>query len=332
MGPSDIVTNITTKGRSLGSIKKWGYIAATGAVAVGLLLDSFYTVAPQEEGVVTRFGQYSYSEGPGFHLKAPLIDRVYTPKVKEVKRLEVGFRTINQGPPAQYEDLQEESLMLTGDTNIVDLSIIVQYRISDSRAYLFNVKDVEGTLRDASEASLRQVIGDGGIDEALTTGKAQIQDETASKLQSIVDDYKMGIRVTAVKLQDVDPHPSAEEAFKAVASAKERKDTLINQAEGYRNKVIPDARGEAAKLTQNAEAYKAERVNNAKGDVARFDQILTEYANAPEITRDRLYLEAMRDIFPNLNVTIVDSNIGGPLTGGPLPLMKIPLGEKTGGQ
>lgn len=298
----------------VGRAPRWTKAAALGAFAAPLLLTTMYQIKPNEEGVVTRFGEYISTEGPGLHFKMPWpIESVDKVAVSDIRRLEIGFRTVEQGPPAQYEKRSIESHMLTGDENIVAAELIVQYKVKDSRDYLFNVKDPEGTMRDASEAALRQVIGDHGIDEAMTIGKTGIQNQTTAKLQEIVDGYHMGILITDTKLQDVDPHPHANQAFLDVVNAKENKGQIINEAYGYQNDVLPKARGGAERLLQEAQGYAAERVNTAKGDVARFNQMLAEYERAPEITADRLYLETMATIMPHVDMTIVDTHLGGPL-------------------
>jgi membrane protease subunit HflK len=196
--------------------------------------------------------------------------------------------------------------MLTGDENIVSAEAIVQYKIKDPVNYLFNIILPEQTVRSAAEATLRQVIGERKIDEALTVGKYEIQEETKRLLQELLDSYKAGILIVAVQLQDVNPPKEVQDAFKDVASAKEDKSRYINQAQGYRNDLIPKARGEAVKMTKEAEGYKIERIKKAEGDVAKFNSILTEYKKGEYITQARLYLETMEEIFPNMNKVIVD--------------------------
>ncbi len=196
--------------------------------------------------------------------------------------------------------------MLTGDENIVSAEAIVQYKIKDPVSYLFNIILPEETVRNAAEAALRQVIGERKIDEALTVGKYEIQEETKKALQILLDSYESGILVVAVQLQDVNPPKEVQDAFKDVASAKEDKSKYINQAQGYRNDLIPKARGEAVKMTKEAEGYKIERIKKAEGDVAKFNSILTEYKKGEYITQARLYLETMEEILPNMNKVIVD--------------------------
>ncbi|OGE24583.1 MAG: HflK protein [Candidatus Dadabacteria bacterium RBG_19FT_COMBO_40_33] len=273
-----------------------------------ILLSSFYIVDADEQGVVKRFGKYNRTQKPGVHFKAPWpIESVLKPRVTEVKRIEIGFRTIDPGPPASYRHIPEESLMLTGDLNIVSSEFIVQYRIKNAEEYLFNVKDVDTTIRDAAEAAKRQVVGDKEVDYVLTVGKAEIQEEVRSLLQEIIDSYGAGIHIVAVQLQDVEPPKPVIGAFKDVASAKEDRDKFINQAEAYWNEIIPTAQGEAKKLWNEAEAYKAEKVNRAKGEADRFTKILDETKKNEGVTRKRLYLETMESVLSGMDKFIIDS-------------------------
>jgi len=204
-------------------------------------------------------------------------------------------------------------LMLTGDENIVDAEMIVQYKIKDPEAYSFNFIQPELTVREASEASLRTVVGRHNIDEALTSGKFMIQEETKALVQSILDKYKTGIIVVAVQLQDVSPPQQVIAAFKDVASAKEDKNKMVNQAEGYRNDIIPKARGEAQAMIREAEGYKKARIARAEGDVAKFSAVLKEYRKAKGVTETRMYLETIEEILPNKEKIIVPDAKSGNL-------------------
>ncbi|MFH1589571.1 MAG: FtsH protease activity modulator HflK [archaeon] len=289
-----------------------GALAVAGLLTAGMVLSTVYTVSQSQEGVIKRFGKYNRTEQAGLHFKLPFpIESKNKPEVTEIKRLEVGFRTIKQGPPATYDTHNEEANMLTGDENIVHSEFIVQYKIKNAKDYLFNVNDQKGTLRDAAEAAHRQVIGDNGIDEVLTTGKQEIQDKTKSKLQEIMDSYQSGIHIVAIQLQDVNPPEEVKAAFKDVASAKEDKSSIINVAKGYQNEVIPAARGEAEENIRAAQGDKAKRVNEAWGDVAKFNAILAEYRKAPSVTKTRLYIEAMEEVNPKLEYIIIDENQEG---------------------
>ena len=290
-----------------------------------------YVVGPDEEGVIQTFGKYSSSTPPGLHFKLPWpIQTVKLPKVTEVKRLEVGFRTIRQGPPADYIDasndvrMLREAQMLTGDENVINSSLIVQYKIADPISYLFNVKNPEGTLHDLAEAAERQIIGNRPIDDALTIGKTDIQREIAEKIQAMSDLYGIGVQIIAVQLQDVKAPREVAAAFTDVATAKEDQNRIINTSRGYQNEQIPRARGRAAQMMREAEGYERERVARAEGDVARFLALAEEYKKAPSITKERLYLETMATVLPRFRKVIVDENasiinlnqLAGPILGG----------------
>ena len=283
-----------------------------GAALALWLFTGTYMVGPDEIGVVRTFGEYTRvaQSGLNYHFPYP-IEQVNTPAVTEVKRIEIGFRTLNNG---QYRSVEKESLMLTGDENIVDAEMIVQYKIKDPVKYLFRIVEPELTVRQAAEASLRTVVGRNKIDETLTTGKFKIQEETKIQLQLILDKYDSGIHVVAVQLQDVSPPKEVIGAFKDVASAKEDKNRMVNQAEGYRNNVIPKARGEAEAMIRDAEGFKQARIKRSEGDAAKFTTILKEYRKAKSITQKRLYLETMERVLPNIEKIIIpDKNSGNML-------------------
>jgi len=293
------------------SVPAIGILPMIGIGVVLWLLTGVYVVGPDEVGVVRTFGKHTRvaQSGLNYHLPYP-IEIVRTPKVTEVKRVEIGFRSIGKN---QFRTIEKESLMLTGDENIVDAELIVQYKIKDAVSYLFNFVEPELTVREAAEASLRTVVGSHNIDEALTSGKFVIQEETKELLQSILDKYETGILVVAVQLQDVSPPKQVIAAFKDVASAKEDKNRMINQAEGYRNDVIPKARGEAQAMIREAEGFKEARIKRAEGDVAKYNAMLVEYKKAKEVTRKRMYLETMEEILPNIEKYIVPESGGGNL-------------------
>ena len=288
------------------------------------LFTGIYSVGPDEVGVVRTFGKYSRVAQSGLNWHFPLpIETVNTPKVTEVKRIEMGFRTLKNG---QYRRVEKESLMLTGDENIVDAQMIVQYKIKDPVAYLFNIVGPELTVREAAEASLRTVVGRNKIDETLTTGKFTIQEETKEQLAAILDKYESGIHVVAVQLQDVSPPREVMGAFKDVASAKEDKNRMINQAEGYRNDVIPKARGEAESMIRDAEGFKESRIKRSEGDAAKFTTVLKEYRKAKNITEKRLYLETMQKVLPGIEKIIVPDKDNGSL----LNLLNLNAGTSKG--
>ena len=273
------------------------------------LFTGVYMVGPDEVGVVRTFGEYTRvaQSGLNYHFPYP-IEQVNTPAVTEVKRVEIGFRTLSNG---QYRTVEKESLMLTGDENIVDAEMIVQYKIKDPVAYLFKIVEPELTVREAAEASLRTVVGRNKIDETLTTGKFQIQEGTKNQLQLILDKYESGIHVVAVQLQDVSPPKEVIGAFKDVASAKEDKNRMVNQAEGYRNDIIPKARGEAEAMIRDAEGFRESRIKRSEGDAAKFTTILKEYRKAKSITQKRLYLETMERVLPGIEKIIIPDKDSG---------------------
>lgn len=291
-----------------------------GIAVVIWILSGIYIVAPDEVGVVKRFGKVAYSteSGPHYHLPWPF-ETVLKPKVTKVRRLEVGFYTVSVGPPARYRAVPVESLMLTGDENIVDMQFIVQYKIKNAFDYLFNVKNPEKTVKDATEAAMREVVGKNKIDDALTVGKFQMQQDAKQLLQRILDEYKSGISVEAVQLQDVHPPKDVIAAFKDVASAKEDKIRFLNESEGYMNDILPKAKGEASQIVNAALAYKEARIKRAEGDVSRFTQMLKEYRKAKDVTRKRLYLETMEEMLADIEKIIIDSKQGRNL----LPLLPL---------
>jgi len=286
-----------------------GILPLLGLAVAFWFFTGVYMVGPDEVGVIRTFGAYTHQTQPGLNWHYPYpIQTVRTPKVTEVKRIEIGFRTTRNG---QYRTVEKESLMLTGDENIVDAELIVQYRIKEPENYLFKIVEPELTVREASEASLRTIVGMNNIDETLTTGKYRIQEEAKKQIQAILDKYQSGIQVVAAQLQDVSPPKQVIAAFKDVASAKEDKNRLINQAEGYRNDVIPKARGEAEAMIRGAEGFKESRIKRAEGDVAKFNTVLKEYRKAKDITRERLYLETMEKVLPGVEKVIVPDKDSG---------------------
>jgi len=286
-------------------------------VVVLWLLSGIYIVRPDEQGVVRRFGKAIRvtQPGPHYHFPQPIevVDKV---KVKKVRRIEIGFRTISSGSPARYKFVPQESLMLTGDEQIVDAQIIVQYQVKDPEKFLFNVKDLEmpqGALVDAAEVALRQVVGQRPIDDVLIAEKLQIELDIRELLQQIIDRYDSGVGIKEVKLQTVRPPQEVAAAFSDVVSAKEDKDRLIKEADGYREDLLPKARGQARSIVLAAEAYKTERIKRAQGDADKFLSVLKEYEKAKDVTRKRIYLETMERILPGIRKFVIDPEVGGNL-------------------
>lgn len=287
-------------------------LKAPGAGILTLVLiaawlgSGFFIVKPSEEAVVKRFGKIVKvtGSGPNYHLPFP-IETVDKAEVTKVHRIEIGFRTTTGG----VKSVPQESLMLTGDENIVSIDMSVQYKIIDITKYLYNVHDVEGTIMDVAESAIRGVAGKEKIDDILTVGKGRIQEETQKDMQGILDLYNSGIKIITVQLQDVEPPQEVSDAFKDVASAREDKNRYINEAEAYQNEIIPKARGEAETMLQQAEAYQQEKVARALGETNRFEAVLKSYKAAPAVTKKRLYLETMESILSKSDKKIFDSNI-----------------------
>ena len=292
---------------------RYGLIPAFVVIAFLLWMASgIYFVAPDEIGVVKRFGKAvrTTTPGPHYHLPVP-IETVLKPKVTQVQRVEIGFRTIGDKQHGRYRTISAESLMLTKAENIVNMTFIVQYKISDAINFLFNVREQDKTVKDAAEAAMREVAGRNDIDDILTVGKFKVQQDTKKILQRILDSYGAGIHVVAVQLQDVHPPDQVMAAFKDVASAKEDKAKMVNEAYGYRNEILPRAKGKAAQITNDAIGYKESRIISAQGDVSRFLQVLEQYKVAKDVTKKRLYIETMEEILPSINKIVVEGKMGG---------------------
>ncbi len=270
-----------------------------GALLVGsFVMTLFYSVPADSVGVVQRFGQFINNTPPGLHMKIPFgVDRVTKVPVQAVITDEFGFRTLRAGVQTQYSSKQyfDESLMLTGDLNIAVVDWTVQWRIKDPEKYLFQVRNPRGTLRDVMESAMRQSVGDRTINEVITEGRAEIAEEVQARTQVLLDEYQTGISIvtSGVRLQDVNPPDEVKPAFNEVNQAKQERERLINQAWENYNRIIPRARGEAQQTIRGAEGYALDRVNRAKGDAERFLLQWQEYAKAPDVTRQRLYLEAL---------------------------------------
>ncbi|KPK25513.1 MAG: cell division protein FtsH [Nitrospira bacterium SG8_3] len=273
-------------------------------LAVLALWQSVFIVAPDEQGLVKRFGDIVREVESGPHFKIPFVETVDTPKVEKLHRVEVGFRT-DRG---RTQFVPREALMLTGDMNILSLEFIVQYKIKEAKNYLYKVADVEETIHNAAEAAMREVIGKSKIDEALTIGKAQIQQEAQDLLQGVLDQYLAGVQVATIQLQDVNPPEAVAAAFKDVASAKEDREKLINQAHGYRNDLIPRAKGEAAQGINQAKGSAQSRIARAEGEANYFLQTLKEYKLAKDVISKRVYIETMEEVMANTEKIILDSN------------------------
>lgn len=283
-----------------------------GIVVLILAWASVYKVNPGEIAVIRTFGKESGQAEQGLHFRVPLVQEVDVVNLEKVRRIEVGFR----GPRSE----ESESLMLTGDENIVDARMIVQYRVADPSLFLFELRDPEAVLRNTAEVALRGVVGRTTIDKVLTDGKEQVQSETRTLLKQLMARYQSGLDITEVKLQAVNPPEQVKEAFHDVVRAQEEKQKLINEAKAYQAEVVPKARGKARQLEVEAEAYKQQRVLRATGDAERFKSVVAEYKKAPRVTRERLYLESVERVLNGVpKKTIVDDKIAG----GTVPLLRL---------
>ena len=294
-------------------------------VALGLwMLTGLYRVQPDEEGIALIFGRVVAKTQPGLHLNfPPPIGHVYTPKVTRVNQVEIGFRSgVEIGRPGVLRDVDQESLMLTGDENIIDIKAAVFWVIDDASKYLFNIRNPEGTVKDASEAAIREIIGQTNFEVAYTQGRKTIAIEAPKLIQKILDSYDAGIRITQVALQAIDPPKEAKGAFLDVQTSREDKERAINEAQGYLNEVTQKAQGQAEQITKAADAYKAERINQANGDAQRFILIYQQYQQNKEVTTRRVYLDTMEKILGGMNKVLIAKDAGG---SGVLPYL--PLDE-----
>jgi membrane protease subunit HflK len=298
-----------------------------GKIVVGLFLliaiiSSVRTVGPEEEGVVVQLGEYNRTVPPGLNFMLPFgIEKMFKIPVQRQLKQEFGFRTTNAGRSSDYvkAGYGDESMMLTGDLNLTDVEWVVQYRITDSFKYLFKVRNADKTLRDMSESAMRKVVGDRTVNEVLTVGRQEVASSVEALLQTMCDEYENGIRIDQVVLQDVNPPEPVKPSFNAVNQAQQERETLINQAEAEYNRVIPRARGEAEETIQLAEAFALNRVNRSIGEAERFNALFEAYMKAPEVTKQRIYLETMEKILPQMGNKIIVDEKGNNV----LPLLNI---------
>jgi membrane protease subunit HflK len=292
-------------------------MSALGVIVWGVM-SSYYTVQPEERAVVKRFGKVVSINDPGLHFKLPFgIDSVQKVATERVMKQEFGFRSADSdGERTEYspEDFPDESLMLSGDLNIIDVEWVVQYRISDPMKYLYQQRDPERTLRDIAESVMRRVVGNRLGSEVLTTARVAISALARDEIQAAMQSYDNGIHVVTVELQDVVPPSAVQPAFNEVNEARQERERMINEATKQANQEIPKAKGEANRALSEAQGYAAERINYAKGETARFNAILAEYRVAPDVTRTRLYLETLFQVLPNVgSVYVVKDGAATPL-------------------
>ena len=287
-----------------------GFIPAVLVLVAAIvgISTAVFTVPQDSVGVITRFGNYSRTVDPGLHFKLPFaIEKVYKPQIKAIQKFEFGFRTKRPGRRTVYDERRyaEEDLMLCGDLNCAMVEWVVQYRIKDAKAYLFNVREREDTIGDVSQAVMRAIIGDSSVDEALTVRRTEINEEAQVKMQQLLDSYDIGVNIVTVKLQDVNPPETVKPAFNEVNEAKQDKEKFVNEAWQEYNREVPRARGTARRIIQEAEAYAVERVNKARGDANRFLAMWEEYQKAQDVTRRRLYLETVEEVLPQIDTKFV---------------------------
>jgi len=303
-------------------IKKYLTKIILGFIIFIGLLSSIRTVGPEEEGVVVQLGEFNRVVPPGLNFILPFgIETMSKIPVQRQLKQEFGFRTTESGRQSEYAKtgFGDESMMLTGDLNLTDVEWVVQYRIVDSYNYLFRVRNPEKTLRDMAEASMRKIVGDRTVNEVLTVGRQEIATSVEMLLQDLCDEYQNGIRIDQVVLQDVNPPEPVKPSFNAVNQAQQERETLINQAEAEYNRVIPRARGEASETIQLAEAFALNRVNRAKGEADRFNSLFEAYQQAPEVTKQRIYLETMEKILPRIGNKVITDEKGNNV----LPLLNL---------
>lgn len=312
--------NSSSGGGPLSALTKGGFGILIVIALIAWILSGIYIVEQGRRGVVLRFGQYTETTGPGPHWHIPYpIENVEVVDIEKRRFVEIGYRSSVGGRAGA--SVPREALMLTEDENIVDIRIAVQYQIADPKAYLFNVNDPDETLKQASESAIREVIGKSKMDFVLTEGRSEVVARIQGLLQTVLDQYKTGLQVTNVNLQDAQPPEEVQASFADAIKAREDEQRLKNEAEAYANEVIPKARGAAARQLEEANAYKEQVIAEAQGEASRFEQLLVEYTKAPQVTRERLYLDALEAVLARSSKVILDTKGTNNLTY--LPLDKI---------
>ena len=293
-------------------------------VLVGLWsFSGVYRIDPGVQGVELLFGRYVKQTGPGLHIWFPApIGQVFTPNVDVTNTVSIGFRTQGDGRGTATRDVPIESLMLTGDQNIIDIDFVVQWRIKNASDYLFNIRDPQATVKIVAESAIREVIGQTKLEDALTKKRQQVQEQTRLLLQTILDGYKAGVVIDQVKLQKVDPPKEVIDAFNDVQRAKQDKERKTNEADAYRNDILPRAKGEAQKMLQDAQAYKQRVIDEATGEASRFLSVYNAYKGNKDVTRRRIYLETMQNVLKNSEKVIIDQGKNG--GSGVVPYLPLP--------
>ena len=312
----------------LAPLKNWLLAAFWVIVILLLVWTSYFTVPADSVAVVQRFGQYIGTDEPGLHFKIPFgIDRVTLVAVRRQLKLEFGFSSPQATNPYQgSQQPQQEQDMVTGDLNSAQVEWVVQYRIDDPKQYLFATRDPEDTLRSASEAVMREVVGDRTIDEVITFGRQEIETAFLPLIQEVVKRYQLGLRIDLIQLKNINPPGPVQASFNDVNNAQQEKQRSMNLATGEYNRVIPRARGEASKVISEAEGYASKRINEANGDATYFNDMLTQYSKAPEVTRKRIYLETMGEVLPKMGHKLIIDKDSSWLMPFVLPTQMNPLG------
>jgi membrane protease subunit HflK len=318
----DIVKNAKDKVFSFLPGGKKGILLILIAVLAIWMISGFYTVGPEEQGVVLRFGKYieTTSSGLNYHLPTP-IEKVIVVPVTTTRNIEIGFRKgADRGGQINTRNLDDESLMLTGDENIVDVNFVVQWYVGNAADYLFNVRSPAQNIKDGAESVMREIMGRTEIEFALSEGREQIRQEAQQMLQEMLDSYKAGIIITSLLMQRVDPPATVIDDYRDVQRARADRERLINESEAYANRIVPEARGEASKILADANGYKEQVIARAEGAAQRFISIYNEYAKAKEVTKRRIYLETMEQVMQNTKKIIIDNNAGS----GVVPYLPLP--------
>ncbi|HBF61764.1 MAG TPA: FtsH protease activity modulator HflK [Methyloceanibacter sp.] len=291
----------------------WMFPALIALVIAGVVgwFGFLVTVKADQVGIVLRFGEYVRQLPPGLHFRLPYpIEEVELPQVTRLNRVEIGMRS-SEGSGLSVRDVPEESLMLTGDENIVDIDFVVVWKISDAPDYLFKIQNPQGSVKDVSESSMREIIGQSDIEPILTSSRAETEGKVQKLIQRILNGYQAGIEIVEVQLQKVDPPAQVIDAFRDVQAARADEERLQNEAQAYANRIVPEARGEAERILQSAQGYRDRVIAEAKGEAERFEKVLEEYAKAPEVTRKRIFIDTMQEVLSNTDKIIIDKDGGG---------------------
>ena len=302
-----------------------GFILILLGVIAIWLFSGFYRVQPGEQGVELLFGKFVKVTAPGLNYWAPApLGQVFKPNVEHTNQITIGYRTSSDGRSTGVRDVPQESLMLTGDQNIIDVDFVVQWRIKNAANFLFNIRNPEATVKISAESAIREVIGQTTLEDALTIKRGDVEAQTKELLQSILDSYGAGVFIVEVKQQKVDPPSEVIDAFNDVQRAKQDQERSVNEADAYRNGIVPRAKGEAARLIQDALAYKEKITREAEGEAERFLSVYEAYKSGKEVTIERLYIERMQEVLQNSNKVIIDNEGGS----GVVPYLPLPELQK----